>query len=79
MIGFKLMVPCSTSGKASPQKIQTETPPGVEKAGGGRDGRATLARMTNPMTKISARPADVRDDDRRSLGAVVHVPAKVIE
>ena len=48
MIGFKLMVPWSTSGKAAPQKIQTETPPGVEKA----DGRATLARMTNPMTKI---------------------------
>jgi hypothetical protein len=33
MIGFKLMVPWSTSGKAASQKIQTETPPGVEKAG----------------------------------------------
>jgi hypothetical protein len=42
MIGFKLMVPWSTSGKAPPQEIQTETPPGVEKAGGGRDGRATI-------------------------------------
>ena len=27
MIGFKLMVPWSTSGKAASQKIQTETPP----------------------------------------------------
>ena len=27
MIGFKLMVPWSTSGKVASQKIQTETPP----------------------------------------------------
>jgi hypothetical protein len=29
MIGFKLMVPWSTSGKAASQKIQTETPPKI--------------------------------------------------
>jgi hypothetical protein len=29
MIGFKLMVPWSTSGKAGAQKLQTETPPKI--------------------------------------------------